>query len=245
MADKNASGADILKRHSFNPGTLLGPLPAVLVTVGDMEKAGVLTVAWCGILSSTPARAYVSVRPSRYSHRFLKENGEFVINLTTEELAFATDYAGIYTGAKVDKFEKLSLTKLASEKVSPPTIAQSPLSLECKVFEVLEMGTHDVFMADILSVSVRDDIIDEKGKICLERAGLLAYAHGEYFALGKSLGRFGFSTDKKAPSAPRAAKSASNAPKGRDFPKKSKSKKPSRKSSGKFSKRKSSKGAGA
>lgn len=187
-----------LERKSFNPGTLLGPLPAVLVTVGDMERAGVLTIAWCGILSSTPARAYVSVRPSRYSHSFLKENGEFVINLTTEDLAYATDYAGIYTGAKVDKFEKLSLTRLESKEVAPPTIAESPLSLECRVFQVIESGTHDIFMADIVNVSVRAELIDEKGKICLDRAGLLAYAHGEYYALGKSLGRFGFSTDKKA-----------------------------------------------
>ena len=254
MADKNAEDIDVLKRRNFNPGTLLGPLPAVLVTVGDMERAGVLTVAWCGILSSTPARAYVSVRPSRYSHSFLKENGEFVINLTTEELAYATDYAGIYTGAKVDKFEKLSLTKLESEKVAPPTIAQSPLSLECRVFEVLEMGTHDVFMADILSVSVRDDIIDEKGKICLERAGLLAYAHGEYFALGRSLGRFGFSTDKKAPSAAKKAASSKKAASAKtdksegenkrkraEFIKNGKNKKPTGKS-GKFKKSKKDKG---
>jgi flavin reductase (DIM6/NTAB) family NADH-FMN oxidoreductase RutF len=126
----------------------------------------------------------------------ISENGEFVINLTTEALARATDYAGIYTGAKVDKFEKLGLTKIPSEAVATPTIAESPLALECRVFEVLHFGTHDVFMADIVSVSCDDAILDEKGKICLEKAGLMAYAHGEYFALGKSLGRFGFSAAK-------------------------------------------------
>ena len=195
MDEKNVKEKKI-GRKSFNAGTLLAPLPAALVTVGDMENSGVLTIAWCGILSSTPPRAYVSVRPSRYSHKLLTESGEFVINLTSEELAFATDYAGIYTGAKVDKFEKLSLTKVESKEVKAPTIAQSPLSLECRVFEVISMGTHDVFMADILSVSAREDIIDEKDKIRYDKAKLIAYSHGEYFALGKAIGKFGFSTDR-------------------------------------------------
>ena len=183
-------------RKSFKPGTLHAPLPAVMATVGTMDNANIITVAWTGILSSDPARTYISVRPSRYSHKLLSENGEFVINLTTEALARATDYAGIYTGAKVDKFEKLGLTKVPSEAVATPTIAESPLALECRVFEVLHFGTHDVFMADIVSVSCDDSILDEKGKICLERAGLMAYAHGEYFALGKSIGRFGFSATR-------------------------------------------------
>lgn len=180
-------------RKSFKPGTLHAPLPAVMATVGTMENANIITVAWTGILSSDPARTYISVRPSRYSHKLLLESGEFVINLTTEVLARATDYAGIYTGAKVDKFEKLGLTKVQSEEVKAPTIGESPLALECRVFEVLHFGTHDVFMADIVSVSCDESILDEKGKICLERAGLMAYAHGEYYALGKSIGKFGFS----------------------------------------------------
>ncbi len=187
-----------MARKSFNPGTLHAPLPAVLVSVGDMENSNILTVAWTGILSTSPARTYISVRPSRYSHKMLSECGEFVINLTTESLAYATDYAGIYTGAKVDKFDKLSLTKVKSEKVSPPTVKESPLALECRVFEVLHFGTHDVFMADILNVTCDKSILDKSGRICLDRAGLMAYAHGEYFSLGKKLGKFGFSTDKKA-----------------------------------------------
>lgn len=195
-------------RKSFKPGTLHAPLPAVMATVGTMENANIITVAWTGILSSDPARTYISVRPSRYSHKLLSENGEFVINLTTEALARATDYAGIYTGAKVDKFEKLGLTKVPSEVVATPTIAESPLALECRVFEVLHFGTHDVFMADIVSVSCDEGILDEKGKICLERAGLMAYAHGEYFALGKSLGRFGFSAAKPNKTNAKAEKSA-------------------------------------
>lgn len=199
-----------MKRQSFKPGTLLGPLPAVMVTVGDMENSNIITVAWTGILSSEPPRAYVSVRPSRHSHKMLLEKGEFVINLTTEKLAYATDYSGIYTGAKVDKFEKLSLTKTASKEVSAPTIAESPLSLECRVFERLSFGTHDVFMADIVNVSADESLLDENGRICLERAGLMAYAHGEYFALGEKIGKFGFSASKetKAEIKSRAKKSA-------------------------------------
>ena len=188
-----------MARRTLKGGTLLCPLPAVMATVGTMEKPNIITVAWCGILSSDPPRAYISVRPSRYSHGLLREGGEFVINLTTEKLARATDYAGIYTGAKVDKFAKLSLTPIASENVAPPTIKESPLALECRVFEVISMGTHDVFMADILSVSADEEYFDDNDKLRLDKAGLIAYSHGEYYTLGKKLGKFGFSAAKKKP----------------------------------------------
>ena len=186
-----------MERLNFNPGTLMAPLPAVMVSVGDGEKSNILTVAWTGILSSDPARAYISVRPSRYSHKFITETGEFVINLTTEALAKATDYCGVFTGAKVDKFEKCGLTRADSKCVKAPTIAESPLALECRVFEVIHSGTHDIFMADIVNVSCRPELLDEKGRICYERAGLLAYSHGEYYSLGKRLGKFGFAAAKK------------------------------------------------
>lgn len=186
-----------MARIDLKAGTLLGPLPAVMVTVGDAEESNVLTVAWCGILSTDPARAYISVRPSRHSYELLRRTGEFVINLTTEELVKKTDYVGIFTGAKVDKFERCNLTRVPSKTVSAPTIAESPLALECRVFEVMESGTHHVFMADILSVSCDEGIIDEAGRICLDNAHLISYAHGEYFALGKKLGKFGFSATKK------------------------------------------------
>lgn len=186
-----------MERRNLKPGTLHAPLPAVMVTVGDMEESNIITVAWTGILSSEPPRAYISVRPSRHSHKILLEKGEFVINLTTEKLAYATDYSGIYTGAKVDKFDKLSLTKVKSHEVSAPTIAESPLALECRVFERLSFGTHDVFMADIVNVSAEESLLDENGRICLERAGLMAYAHGEYYALGERIGKFGFSAAKE------------------------------------------------
>ena len=187
----------MMARQSFKPGTLAAPLPAVMVSVGDMEKSNIITVAWTGILSSDPPRTYISVRPSRHSHAILMEKGEFVINLTTEALARATDFAGIYTGAKVDKFKKCNLTKIESKEVSAPTIKESPIALECRVFDVIHSGTHDIFMADIVNVSCDEDILDENGRMCFERAHLIAYSHGEYYALGKKLGKFGFSTDKK------------------------------------------------
>ena len=183
-------------RVDLKPGALLSPLPAVMVTVGDMEKPNIITIGWCGILSTDPPRAYISVRPSRYSHKLLSERGEFVMNITTEELVEATDYAGIYTGAKVDKFKVTGLTPVKSHEVAPPTIAESPLALECRVFQLIESGTHDIFLADIVSVSCSEKILDN-GRICLDRANLLAYAHGEYFTVGKRIGKFGFSTDKQ------------------------------------------------
>ena len=167
-----------------------------MVTVGDMENSNIITIAWTGILSTIPPKTYVSIRPSRHSYGILKEGGEFVINLPSADLARTVDYVGIYTGAKVDKFEKCGLTKQKSDKVAPPTIAECPIALECRVTEILPMGSHDVFMADIVSLSCKGELIDEDGKMHFERANLLAYAHGEYYTLGEVIGRFGFSTDK-------------------------------------------------
>ena len=199
-----------MARQNFKAGALEAPLPAVMVTVGDMENANVLTVAWTGILSTDPPRTYVSVRPSRFSHKILTEKREFVINLTTEELALATDYVGIYTGAKVDKFEKCRLTKTESAVVSAPTIKEAPVALECKVFDIINSGTHDIFMADIVNVSCDERLLDENGRICFERAKLIAYSHGEYFALGRKLGKFGFSTDKQNKSVKKRAPAKRN-----------------------------------
>lgn len=184
-----------VKRHSFAPGALTAPLPPALVTVGDMERANIITIGWTGILATIPPKTYISVRPSRYSHGIIKEKGEFVINLPSTDIVREVDYAGIYTGAKVDKFEKCHLTKVESREVSAPTIAECPVAIECKVSEVVPMGSHDVFVADIVSVSCREDLLED-GRMRFDKANLLAYAHGEYFALGEKLGRFGFSTDK-------------------------------------------------
>ena len=185
-----------MSRKYMSGGTLTAPIPPALVTVGNMEDSNVLTVAWTGILSTKPPRTYVSVRPSRHSYGYIKESGEFVINLPTARMAKEVDYVGIYTGKKVDKFTRCGFTRIKSDKVSPPTIKECPIALECRVVQVLPMGTHDVFVADIVGVSCDERLMDGDGKIHFERAGLMVYAHGEYYALGELVGRFGFSTDK-------------------------------------------------
>lgn len=185
-----------MKRKHLAPGTLEAPIPPAMVTVGDVENSNVLTVAWTGILATQPPRTYVSIRPSRHSHAILKEKGEFVINLPSVDLAKKVDFVGIYTGAKLDKFEKCGFTKQESQHVAPPTIGECPVALECRVCDIIPMGTHDVFIADIVGVSCHESLFDEEGKLHFERADLLAYAHGEYYSLGEVVGRFGFSTDK-------------------------------------------------
>lgn len=203
--DKSAAN-EAPARKGFAPGTLTAPLPPALVTVGEGDSANVLTVAWTGILASTPPKTYVSIRPSRHSYKILKETGEFVLHLPSADQAKAVDYAGIFTGAKVNKFEKCGFERVESETVAPPTIAGCPLALECRVTEVIPMGSHDVFMADILRITCHETLLDEKGKIHMEKANLLAYAHGEYYTLGKRVGSFGFSAAKKKKHPPKPKK---------------------------------------
>ena len=176
---------------------MLSPLPPAIVSCADGERKNLITVAWTGILSTVPPRTYISVRPTRYSHDIIENSGEFVINLCTEELCRAADYCGMYTGAKVDKFEKCGLTPIPSTEVACPSLGESPLSLECRVFEVKRLGSHDMYLADIVAVTVDDSLLDGQGKLRLDRAHLCAYSHGEYFGLGKRLGKFGFSAAKK------------------------------------------------
>ena len=178
-------------------GALTAPVPPVMVSCGSMEKSNIITVAWTGITNTVPPKTYISVRPSRYSYDLIKERGEFVINLTTAELIKKADYCGVYTGAKVDKFAKCGFSKEEASEVSCPLIEESPLSLECRVTDIIELGSHHMFMADIVAVDVDEYLVDAKGKLHLERAGLAAFAHGEYFELGKKIGYFGFSADKK------------------------------------------------
>lgn len=177
--------------------TLLAPLPPMMVSCGDMEKPNIITVAWTGILNTIPPKTYISVRPQRYSYNLIKESGVFTINLTPTHLIRAADYCGMYTGAKVDKFQRCNLTPEAGVNVSCPSIAECPISLECRVSDIVSLGTHDMFIADIVTVSVDEGLLDEKGKLCLERAKLAAFAHGEYYEVGKSIGKFGFSAVKK------------------------------------------------
>ena len=175
----------------------MAPVPPTLISCGSMEKPNVMTVAWTGILNTKPPKTYISVRPERYSHPLITESGEFVINLTTEKLVKAADFCGVRSGRNYDKFALCDLHPQASSRVSAPSIEESPLSLECKVTDRVSLGSHDMFIADIMCVTVDESLITPEGKLCLDKAGLAAYAHGEYFALGKKLGSFGYSVRKK------------------------------------------------
>ena len=182
---------------------MLSPVPPALVTCSDGEHDNVLTIAWTGIVNSDPPKTYISVRPSRYSHEIIRKSGVFAINLTTKDLVRAADWCGVFTGAKVDKFERCKLTKEPANEIDCPILAESPLALECRVTDVVSLGSHDMFLADIVAVDVDDSLLDEIGKLHLERAGLVAYAHGDYYELGKKLGKFGYSVAKKKKPTPR------------------------------------------
>ncbi|MBQ4599419.1 MAG: flavin reductase family protein [Clostridia bacterium] len=186
-----------MAKQIWKGGALLAPLPAVLITSGDMENSNIATVAWTGIVNTIPPKTYISLRKSRYSYELIEKSREFVINLTTAEMVRKVDYCGIYTGRKVDKFQKCGFTKEAASAVAAPLIGESPLSLECRVTDMTDLGTHVMLLADILATDVDETLVDADGKLNLSRAHLAAYAHGEYFALGKKIGSFGFSAKKK------------------------------------------------
>ena len=186
-----------MAKVQWKGSTLLAPLPPMMVSCGTMEHSNILTVAWTGIINTQPPRTYISVRPCRYSYDIIRKSGEFTINLTPVSLVRAADYCGIFTGAKVDKFAKCGLTREPGCSVSCPSIAESPLSLECRVIDILPQGTHDMFLADIVSVRADEALLDSAGRLCMERAELVAFAHGDYYALGKKIGTFGFSAAKK------------------------------------------------
>lgn len=185
-------------KQEWRAGTMIYPLPAVLVTCGDDNYSNIITIAWTGTICSDPAMCYISVRPSRHSHAIIKEKMEFTINLTTEKLAYATDWAGVRSGKDYDKWEMLGLTPEKGIKVSCPSIKESPLSIECRVKEIVSLGTHDMFIADVLDVLADADYIDPAtGRFDMAKAGLLAYTHGGYYTLGQYIGKFGFSVEKK------------------------------------------------
>ncbi|MBU0629553.1 MAG: flavin reductase family protein [Candidatus Margulisbacteria bacterium] len=182
----------------WKPGTMLYPAPVVMVSCGDKkENFNIITVAWTGTVNSEPAMAYVSIRPSRYSHQIIKKTGEFVINLATKRLAFATDYCGVKSGRETNKFFHLKLTAEKAEQVKAPLIAESPVNIECRVTDIVPLGSHDMFLAKVLAIHADKKLIDKKGGLNLQAADLIAYSHGHYYALGKQLGRFGFSVKKR------------------------------------------------
>ena len=201
-----------MSKQKFKPGNMLYPLPAVMVSCkyGDSDdpqcpnpalsgKPNIITVAWAGTVCTNPPMLSISVRPERYSYHMIKASGEFVVNLTTEALVRAADYCGVRSGRDVDKFKELRLTPQASREVSVPGIAESPVNIECRVRQILPLGSHHMILADVVAVTVDADAIDERGKFHLNRTGLVSYSHGEYFLLGKKLGTFGYSVAKKVP----------------------------------------------
>lgn len=195
-----------MEKVTWKGGTLLSPVPAVLVTCGTVEKPAGLTIGWTGITCSEPPKTYISVRPSRNSYGIIKESGEFVINMLPSHMVRQLDYCGIKSSRDEDKLAKMKLVPQPCRNVSAPQIAQAVISLECRVSDVIPLGSHDMFLADILSVNIAKDLIDERGRLRIEQAGLLAYAHGTYFALGKKIGTFGYSVKPKRPKNPQRSK---------------------------------------
>ena len=186
-----------MAKTNFKAGNMLYPLPAVLVSVADKQgNTNILTIAWAGTVCTNPPMVSISVRPSRFSHHMLMESREFVINLTTKELVFATDYCGVKSGREVDKWKELHLTPLVSQEVAAPSIAESPVNIECKVERVEHLGSHDLFLASVVAVRVDNRYMDQNGSFHLEKAQPIVYSHGEYYDLGAKLGKFGYSIQK-------------------------------------------------
>ena len=188
-----------MPKKTFKGATMLYPLPAVLVSCGQGEDANLITIGWTGIINSEPPCTYISVRPSRHSHDIIEKEGEFVINLTTRDLVYETDWCGCVSGSKKNKWKELRLTKETAEQVKCPMVAESPVNLECKVFEVKHLGSHDMFMAEIVAVHVNENLLDEKGRIAFERAGFITFNHSLFQPVSsRSLGSMGYSVMKNA-----------------------------------------------
>ena len=193
-----SSRGGIMAKQQWKPGNMLYPLPAVMVSVRDKKgNDNIITVAWAGTVCTNPPMVSISVRPERYSYHMIEESGEFVINLVTKDLVFATDYCGVKSGRDVDKFKTMHLTRGKADCVKAPLIEESPVNIECRVTECLKPGSHHIFLAEVVSVHIDERYMDEKGKFHLNDTGLVTYSHGEYFALGEKLGSFGYSVKKK------------------------------------------------
>lgn len=188
-----------MAKQIWKPGNMVYPLPAAMVSVGSKDgRTNILTIAWTGTICTNPAMLYISVRPERYSYSMIKETGEFILNLTTEALAKATDYCGVRSGKEVDKWKETGLTPgKAKELDYAPIIEECPVNIECKVTEIKELGSHHMFLAEVVSVQVSEEYMNETGKFCLNETGLMAYSHGEYVQLGEKIGTFGYSVKKK------------------------------------------------
>ena len=185
-----------MTKVSWKPGTMLFPLPPVMVTCGTLKKPNVLTIAWTGIVNSEPPLTYISVRPSRFSHAIIKKSKQFVINITNLPLVKACDFCGVKSGRTTDKIKEMNLELEPCSKVKAPMLKAAPVSLECKVIDVKSFETHDMFLAEIVNVNIDDTYVEPDGRLALEKAGLIAFAHGRYYTMGRDLGGFGFSVDK-------------------------------------------------
>lgn len=185
-----------MAKVTWKPGTFLYPIPAVMVSCGTMEKSNIITVAWTGIINTNPAMVYISVRPTRYSYKLIEKQREFVINFTTKDLVKATDWCGVKTGEKVDKFKEMNLHKEKAKYVKCPMIKESPVSVECKVKEIKDLGSHSMFIAEVLAINSDEKYIDEKGAFDISKCNLISYANGGYYSMGKKMGKFGFSVKK-------------------------------------------------
>ena len=186
-----------MSKKIWKPGTFLYPIPAVMVSCGDMKKSNIITVAWTGIINTDPAMVYISIRKERFSYDIIQKSKEFIINLTNKNLVAKTDWCGVKTGAKIDKFKEAKLTKEKAKFVNCPMIKQSPVSIECKVVEEKDLGSHTMFIAKVLAIHAGEEFFDEKGGFDIQKCNLIAYANGGYYELGKKLGKFGFSVQKK------------------------------------------------
>lgn len=188
-----------MAKECWKPGNMLYPVPAVMVSVADKKgNTNIITVAWTGTICTNPAMLYISVKPERYSYHMIKETGEFVVNLTTKALTRATDFCGVRSGKNVDKWKEMRLTPGKAQKVSVPLIEESPVNIECKVVEVKELGSHHMFLAEVVAVNVDSDYMDSKGKFQLNKTELISYSHGEYLETGKKVGTFGYSVKKSS-----------------------------------------------
>ena len=182
----------------WKPGTVVYPVPAVMVSCGNIDgEKNIITVAWTGTINTNPPMTYVSIRPERHSYEMIKKSGEFVINLVTEKLAYACDYCGVRSGKDIDKFKEMKLTAVKGNEVLAPLIYESPVNIECKVKDIIELGSHHMFIGEVVSVSVSDEYMDETGKFHYNKTKPICYSHGGYFGLGKQLGTFGYSVKKQ------------------------------------------------
>lgn len=193
-----SKGVIYMSKQNWKPGTVLYPVPVVMVSCGNIDgEKNIVTVAWTGTINSDPAMTYISLRPSRHSYDIIKQSKEFVINLVTKKLAYSCDYCGVKSGKEIDKFKEMHLTAVKGAKVSAPIIYESPVNIECHVKDIIPLGTHDMFLAEVVNVSVSDEYFDKSGKFHFNKTNPVCYSHGCYYTLGEKLGGFGYSVKKK------------------------------------------------